>query len=62
MLNRFLTGYDNQDLDDYQVVVANCSRSGESDADTTKQNLNGQDSIEILKYLIGLVSALPNNA
>ena len=62
MLNRFLTGYDNQTLDDYQVVVANCSRSGESDAETTQENLNGQDSIEILKYLIHLVSSLPNNA
>ncbi|MDE5754907.1 MAG: dockerin type I repeat-containing protein [Oscillospiraceae bacterium] len=62
MLNRYLTGYDNQDLDEYQTVVANCSRSGESDADTTKEHLNGQDSIEILKYLIGLVASLPNNA
>ncbi len=59
MLNRYLTKYDNQDLDDYQVVVANCYRNGESDADTTKANLDGKDSVEILRFLIGLVASLP---
>lgn len=63
MLNRFLTGFGDQKLDDYQTVVANCYRAkGESDADTTQKNLDGKDSMEILKHLIGLVKSLPTKA
>jgi hypothetical protein len=50
MLNRYLTGYGNQTLDDYQQEVANCYYD---------KKLNGNDSIEILKYLIGLNESLP---
>lgn len=60
MLNRFLTKYDGQTLTDVATVNANCYRSGETDATTTTANLDGQDSMEILKYLIGLVTTLPN--
>jgi len=59
MLNRFLTNYGGQTLTDRAVVNANCYRNGESDADTTSGNLDGKDSVEILKYLIGLVQTLP---
>ena len=58
-LNRFLTGLDTE-LTAVATVNANCLREGgESDADTTTANLNGKDSVEILRYLIGLVTALP---
>jgi hypothetical protein len=60
MLNRFLTGFGGQTLDDYQTVVANCQReNGESDADTKQSDLNGKDSMAILRFLIGLESKLP---
>ena len=63
MLNRFLTGFGEQKLDEYQTVVANCYRdNGESDADTKQSDLNSKDSMEILKHLIGLVATLPTNA
>jgi hypothetical protein len=63
MLNRFLTGFGNQALDEYQTVVANCYRdNGESDADTKQSDLNGKDSMEILRNLIGLVATLPTKA
>ncbi len=63
MLNRFLTGFGGQELDGYQTVVANCYRdNGESDADTKQSDLNGKDSMEILKNLIGLVKSLPTKA
>ncbi len=45
MLNRYLTGYGDQQLDDYQTEVADCY-------DNAK--LEGTDSVQILKYLIGL--------
>ncbi len=50
MLNRYLTGYDNQQLDDYQMEVADCWDDGK---------VTGTDSLTILKYLIGLRTALP---
>ena len=58
MLNRFLTGYDDQDLGATAAINANCFRSeGESDADTDKaKHLDGKDSISILRYLIGKIS------
>jgi len=57
MLNRFLTKYDNQALDAYQVEVANCYDNTTAGA-STEANLDGLDSVEILKYLIGLISSL----
>ena len=58
-LNRFLTGIDTQ-LSAVATVNANCYREAkESDADTTTANLSGKDSVEILRYLIGLVTTLP---
>jgi len=59
MLNRFLTKYDNQTLDAYQVEVANCAGNTTPGA-SKESDLDGQDSIEILKYLIGLVASLPS--
>jgi cytoskeletal protein RodZ len=60
MLNRYLTGYDNQKLDATQMEVANCAGNKTKDVvDTKKADLTGADSIEILKYLIGLVASLP---
>ncbi len=53
MLNRNLTGYGDQKLDDYQTEVADCY-------DDAK--LDGKDSMEILKYLIGLINSLPTAA
>ena len=53
MLNRYLTGYGDQKLDDYQMEVANCYYDDARD---------GKDSIEILKFLIGLTTALPTKA
>ncbi len=53
MLNRNLTGYGDQKLDDYQTEVADCW-------DDAK--LDGKDSMEILKYLIGLNKTLPTAA
>ncbi len=50
MLNRNLTGYGDQALDDYQTEVADCWDDGA---------LDGKDSMEILRYLIGLVTSLP---
>jgi hypothetical protein len=61
MLNRFLTKYDNQALDAYQVEVANCAgNKTPGEGKSTEADLNGQDSVEILKYLIGLVASLPS--
>ena len=61
MLNRFLTKYDNQALDAYQVEVANCAgNAAPGEGKSTEADLNGDDSIEILKYLIGLVASLPS--
>ena len=61
MLNRFLTKYDNQTLDAYQVEVANCAgNAAPGEGKSTEADLNGQDSVEILKYLIGLVASLPS--
>ena len=63
MLNRFLTKYADQSLTAVATVNANCYRAAkESDADTTVANLDGQDSMEILKYLIGSVTTLPTQA
>ena len=63
MLNRFLTKYADQSLTAVATVNANCYRAAkESDADTTVANLDGQDSMEILKYLIGSVGTLPTQA
>jgi hypothetical protein len=60
MLNRYLTGYDNQTLNETQMEVANCAgNSTKGTVDTKKGDLTGADSIEILKYLIGLVASLP---
>ncbi len=56
MLNRFLTGYQNQQLSAQGVINANVSRSGESDADTTIDNLTVDDSLTILKVLVGNVA------
>jgi len=53
MLNRNLTGYGDQKLDAYQTEVADCY-------DDAK--LDGKDSMEILKYLLGLNKALPTAA
>ncbi len=53
MLNRNLTGYGDQKLDDYQTEVADCY-------DDAK--LDGKDSMEILKYLLGLNAKLPTAA
>ncbi|MBE6850437.1 MAG: hypothetical protein E7504_01675 [Ruminococcus sp.] len=53
LLNRHLTGYEDQKLDDYQTEVADCYDNGK---------LEGTDSIEILKYLIGNVTSLPTAA
>ncbi len=53
MLNRNLTGYGDQKLDDYQTEVADCY-------DDAK--LDGKDSMEILKYLLGLNTKLPTAA
>jgi len=61
-LNRFLTGID-KELTAKATVQANCYRAaGESDADTTSKNLDGSDSVEILKSLLGLVEKLPTLA
>jgi len=63
-LNRYLTGLD-ADITATATVNANCFRAaGESDADTKVSNLDGKDSMEILKCLIGLVkqSDLPTKA
>jgi len=63
-LNRFLTKLDTK-LSDVATVNANCMRDkGESDADTTTADLNGKDSVEILRTLIGLVAQadLPTKA
>jgi hypothetical protein len=58
-LNRFLTGIDTE-LSAVATVNANCYRDAkESDADTTTKNLSAKDSVEILRYLIGLVKNLP---
>ncbi len=57
-LNRFLTGTD-KELTAVATVNANCFRAGESDADTKTANLDGKDSVAILRYLIGLVETLP---
>ncbi len=60
MLNRYLTGYDNQTLNENQMEVANCAGNKTKDVvDTKKADLTGADSVEILKYLIGLVASLP---
>ena len=60
MLNRYLTGYDNQTLNETQMEVANCAGNKTKDVvDTKKADLTGADSVEILKYLIGLVASLP---
>ena len=60
MLNRYLTGYDNQELNEVQMEVANCAgNSTKGVVDTKKDDLKSADSIEILKYLIGLVASLP---
>jgi len=61
MLNRFLTKYDGQTLDAYQIEVANCAgNAAPGEGKSTEADLNGQDSVEILKYLIGLVASLPS--
>ncbi|MBP0972466.1 MAG: hypothetical protein J5851_01010 [Oscillospiraceae bacterium] len=63
-LNRYLTGLD-ATITATATVNANCFRAaGESDADTTANNLDGKDSMEILKALIGLVKTadLPTKA
>ena len=63
-LNRFLTGLD-ASLSATATINANCYRSGgESDADTTANNLNGKDTMEILKVLIGTIAQadLPTKA
>ena len=57
MLNRFLTKYDNQALNARQVENANCYENTTPGA-STEANLDGLDSVEILKYLIGLISNL----
>ncbi len=53
LLNRHLTGYEDQKLDDYQTEVADCYDNGK---------LTGADSLEILKYLIGNIKSLPTAA
>ena len=53
LLNRNLTGYEDQKLDDYQTEVADCYDNGK---------LEGTDSMEILKYLIGNIKSLPTAA
>jgi len=61
-LNRHLTGID-KTLSAVATVNANCMRDkGESDADTTDADLNGKDSVEILRFLINLVTTLPTKA
>jgi hypothetical protein len=61
-LNRFLAGID-KELSAKATVQANCYRANkESDADTTTKNLDASDSVEILKFLIELVTTLPTNA
>jgi methionine-rich copper-binding protein CopC len=60
MLNRYLTGYANQTLNETQMEVANCAgNKTKGTVDTKKADLTGADSVEILKYLIGLVASLP---
>ena len=56
MLNRFLTGYQNQQLSAQGTINANVYRNGESDADTTTANLTVDDSLTILKVLVGNVA------
>ena len=56
LLNRFLTGYENQQLTAQGTINANVYRSGESDADTTTANLTVDDSLTILKVLVGNVA------
>jgi hypothetical protein len=63
-LNRYLTGLD-AELSATAMINANCFRAaGESDADTKATNLDGKDSMEILKVLIDSIkqSALPTKA
>ena len=62
MLNRYLTKYENQALTARAIVNANCLRNGETDEATKASDLNGKDSVEILKYLIGSVTKLPTQA
>ncbi|MCR5718090.1 MAG: hypothetical protein K6F80_03520 [Oscillospiraceae bacterium] len=61
-LNRYLCNID-KELKGVAVINANCYRAkNESDADTTVADLSGEDSVEILKYLIKLVKELPTKA
>jgi len=62
MLNRYLTKYENQALTARAIVNANCLRNGETDEATKASDLNGKDSVEILKFLIGSVKTLPTQA
>jgi hypothetical protein len=62
MLNRFLTKYEDQTLTARATVNANCYRNGETDEATKATDLNGKDSVEILKFLIGSVKTLPTQA
>jgi hypothetical protein len=58
-LNRFITGND-KELSAKAMEQANCYRAkGEK---TDAKSLNGDDSVEILKYLIGLVDKLYTEA
>jgi hypothetical protein len=61
-LNRYLAKID-KEMTGVAVINANCYRAkNESDADTTVADLSGEDSVEILKYLIKLVAELPTKA
>jgi len=57
MLNRFITKYDGQTLNARQIENANCYNNTTPGA-STEADLEGLDSVEILKYLIGLVKSL----
>ena len=60
MLNRYLTKYEEQDLNAKQIVQANAMRGAdETHESSTAANLDGTDSVEILRYLIGKVTSLP---
>jgi uncharacterized protein YjdB len=50
LLNRYLTGYDEQSLNTRQLLAAECYEDGK---------LNGKDSVEILRYLVELTDSLP---
>jgi hypothetical protein len=57
-LNRFICGID-AELSDKAMEQANCYRTTDAGSGSTKADLDGSDSVEILKFLIGVVTSLP---